>query len=98
MPKPKRTTARVKIGEARWTIRRQPVPKDRWGDCNSEKRLIRVCDKLGGHALLNVMLHEMIHARWWCLDEGEVTEFAEEVAGVLEAFGFRDTHEEDDDG
>ena len=96
MAKAKRKTARVRIGDVRWTIRRCPVPKDRWGDCDPEKKLIRVSDKLAGFDLMDVMLHEMIHARWWCLDEGEVTEFAEEAAAVLEAFGV--TRGEDDDG
>lgn len=44
---------------------------------------------------VEVLLHELIHARWWCLDEGEVTEFAEEAAAVLDAFGV--TRTEDDD-
>jgi hypothetical protein len=45
---------------------------------------------------VEVLLHELIHARWWCLDEGEVTEFAEEASAVLEAFGV--TREQDEDG
>ena len=97
MAKAKRKTARVRIGDVRWTIRRCPVPKDRWGDCDPEKKLIRVSDKLAGCDLMDVMLHEMIHARWWCLSECEVREFAEEAAGVMELFGFRDRHEEEDD-
>ena len=96
MAKRQRRSARVRIGKELWTLRRCKVPQDRWGDCDKEKRLIRVDERLGGTDLLNVLLHEMIHARWWCLCESEVTEFAEEVAGVMEAFGFID--EEDADG
>jgi hypothetical protein len=58
--------------------------------------VIRVDPRIGGVDLLTVLLHEMIHARWWCLSECEVTEFSEEAAGVLAAFGFID--KEDADG
>lgn len=96
MPKRRRRTARVLIGDQRWTIRRCRVPNDRWGDCNQDTKTIRVDTRLGGVDFLNVLLHELIHARWWCLSECEVTEFAEEAAGVLAAFGFDD--QEDADG
>jgi hypothetical protein len=90
-----RRTARVRIGKELWTIRRCKVPRDRWGDCDKEKRLIRVDERIGGTDLLGVIIHEMIHARWWCLSECEVTEFGDEVAGVLEAFGFHDGEDAD---
>jgi hypothetical protein len=96
MAKPLPRTKRVLIGKDRWTIRRQAVPRDRWGDCDRDRRLIRVDGRLRGINLLNVLLHELIHARWWPLSEDEVTEFSEEAAGILYAFGFRD--EEDADG
>ena len=91
-----RRTATVHIGQKRWKIRICAVPTDRLGDCNDETGTIRVSNKLVGVDFVEVLLHELIHARWWCLDEGEVTEFAEEAAAVLEAFGV--TRGEDDDG
>ena len=91
-----RRTAKVHIGSTQWRIRVCEVPSDRLGDCNSDTRTIRVSHRLTGFDFVNVLLHELIHARWWCLDEGEVTEFAEEAAAVLEAFGV--TRGEDDDG
>ena len=91
-----RRTATVHIGQKRWKIRICAVPTDRLGDCNDETGTIRVSEKLVGVDFVEVLLHELIHARWWCLDEGEVTEFAEEAAAVLEAFGI--TRGEDDDG
>jgi hypothetical protein len=89
-------TATVHIGQKKWKIRVCAVPTDRLGDCNDETGTIRVSSKLAGVDFVEVLLHELIHARWWCLDEGEVTEFAEEAAAVLEAFGVTVT--EDDDG
>jgi len=90
-----RRSATVHIGQKRWKIRVCAVPTDRLGDCNDETGTIRVSNKLVGVDFVEVLLHELIHARWWCLDEGEVTEFAEEAAAVLEAFGI--TRREDDD-
>ena len=90
-----RRSATVHIGQKKWKIRVCAVPTDRLGDCNDETRTIRVSNKLVGVDFVEVLLHELIHARWWCLDEGEVTEFAEEAAAVLEAFGI--TRREDDD-
>jgi len=90
-----RRTATVHIGQKKWKIRVCAVPTDRLGDCNDETGTIRVSNKLVGVDFVEVLLHELIHARWWCLDEGEVTEFAEEAAAVLEAFGI--TRREDDD-
>jgi hypothetical protein len=90
-----RRSATVHIGDRRWRIRVCRVPSDRLGDCSTEKGTIRVSSKLVGVDFVEVLLHELIHARWWCLDEGEVTEFAEEASAVLEAFGV--TREEDED-
>ncbi len=91
-----RRSATVHIGQKKWKIRVCAVPTDRLGDCNDETGTFRVSEKLVGVDFVEVLLHELIHARWWCLDEGEVTEFAEGAAAVLEAFGV--TRGEDDDG
>lgn len=91
-----RRSATVHIGQQKWRIRVCRVPADRLGDCNADTNTIRVSEKLTGVDFVEVLLHELIHARWWCLDEGEVTEFAEEASAVLEAFGV--TRSEDDDG
>jgi hypothetical protein len=90
-----RRSATVHIGDRKWRIRVCRVPRDRHGDCNTETGVIRVSDKVAGFDFVNVLLHELIHARWWCLDESEVTEFAEEAAAVLEAFGITRSEDED---
>lgn len=61
--------------------------RDRWGDCDppdSKRRRIRVADQARGTAFVDTLIHELIHARWWHLDETEVTEFAAEVTAVLQ--------------
>ncbi|MEY3205070.1 MAG: hypothetical protein RLZZ21_1401 [Planctomycetota bacterium] len=35
---------------------------------------------------METLLHELIHSRWWALDETEVSEFAEEAVAVLRQF------------
>jgi hypothetical protein len=45
---------------------------------------------------MEVIVHEMFHARWPDLSEEAVNEHAQEVAGTLAGFGFR--HEEEHDG
>jgi hypothetical protein len=86
----------IHIGGNRWKLRRCRVPSDRYGDCCHDSRTIRISQSLHGEELLNVLLHELIHARWPDLSEDAVLEFADELAGVVHAEGFRqpDDHEE----
>jgi len=78
---------RVYIGETRWTIRHVRYPRDRDGDCDWAKRLIRVAANLRGLALADALVHEITHARFPDLAEESVEEFATTVAGILEAEG-----------
>ena len=65
----RRRSARVQIGEHWWTVRRGKVPpwpgKQRnWGLCDREKRIIYVDENLDGVDLLDILIHELTHARW----------------------------------
>ena len=91
-----RRSITVWISDQRWRVRRCKVPTDRHGDCDYDKRLIRVSDKLAGEDFLEVIVHELIHARWPDLSEEAVEEFGQEIAAVVTAFGF--VHKEDADG
>ena len=78
----------IKIGGVPYTLSIEDprVPKDRWGDCSaptSKSKRVRVSKRATGVAFIDTLLHELIHARWWCLDEDEVSEFASEVAQLL---------------
>jgi hypothetical protein len=73
------------------------VPSDRFGDCDYDSRVIRICQRLTGEAFINTLCHEMIHARWPDLSEDAVREFADELAGNV-TFWLRelpDDHEEE---
>ena len=84
MPRPRRH--RIAIGGKRWTLELgAKLPVDRWGDCSnpsSKNRRIRI-GNARGMQWLDVLLHELIHARWWALCETEVTDFASELSAVL---------------
>ncbi|MGI9176819.1 MAG: hypothetical protein ACR2IT_03060 [Pirellulales bacterium] len=85
------------IGDQRWTIHRTSrIPTDRDGECDYGARTIRVRASVQGEELAEVLIHEMLHARWPDLSEEAVTEMAQELAGTLYGFGF--THGEENDG
>ena len=89
--------ASIYIGDERWTIHRtSKLPSDRDGECDYSARTIRVRASLQGEELLEVIVHEMFHARWPDLSEEAVMEHAQEIAGTLYGLGFR--HEEEHDG
>jgi hypothetical protein len=88
------SSRQIWIGGERWRIRVCAVPKTIYGDCDYQKKTIRVSEKLHGEDRLNVILHELIHARWPDLSEDAVVEFADELAGIVYAHGFR--HKDED--
>jgi hypothetical protein len=92
MSRPKR----VHIGDRFWRVHKTRVPADRDGDCNWELGRIRVRSSLRGIDLMRVLIHELLHARLWDLDESVVTEFGEVVSAVLDAEGFRQADDHED--
>jgi len=92
-----RKRASIFIGNERWTIHRTSrLSTDRDGECDYSARTIRVRASLQGEELMEVIVHEMFHARWPDLSEEAVMEHAQEIAGTLYGLGFR--HEEEHDG
>lgn len=78
---------RITINKRRWLLDvAARLPSDKWGDCSdpaTKNREIRVSKSAKGSIWLEVLLHELIHARWWALCETEVTEFAKELVSIL---------------
>ena len=54
------------------------------------KKEIRVLDRLKGEEKLEVLLHEMLHAASWHIDEEFVRRFASDAARNLTKLGFKD--------
>lgn len=93
----RRRVRQVHIGERRWRIVHAACPGDRDGDCNWELGRIRVHRTLRGVDLMRVLIHELLHARLWDIDESAIDECGEVLSAVLDAEGFRqpEDHEEE---
>lgn len=79
---------RVKILGKNWRLRFVKYPelgKKTAGDCSDpdKKRQIRVLLGMPGHKTLDTIIHEMLHASQWCLDEKHVNELATDIARTI---------------
>lgn len=88
----KRHRKTLYIGESRWKIQRTRL-RDRRGDCNIQTKTIRVCESLVGQELVEVLVHEIVHARVWDLDETAVSDLGQAVASALANWGLLNTEE-----
>lgn len=84
------------INGERWTMRRCRVPASIHGDCDYNTRTIRVSSKLHGEDFLNVLLHEILHARFPDLSEECVSETADTLAAVTHFTGYRHSDDLED--
>ena len=86
---------RITILAKRWNLRFAPNMADR-GDCDSpdcKQKGIRVLSTLKGEERLEVLIHEMLHAAGWHIDEEFVEQFAHDCARTLWRLGYRNTDE-----
>lgn len=89
--RPRSSVRRINIGGRRWRLDASaPLrPPACWGDCDpptAARPSIRISSRATGLEFVETLLHELIHSRWWALDETEVSEFAEEAVAVLRQF------------
>lgn len=87
---------RLKILGKVWRLRFSPNLANR-GDCDPPHqpgKEIRVSSTLRGEELLEVLLHELVHAAGWHLDESFVERFAADVARALWRLGYRNGQRE----
>lgn len=90
----KRRGMTVYINGERWKIRFCRL-RGKYGDCDYDSRTIRIHDTLTGTELMDVLIHELVHARWPDLLKSAVEEFAGIITHALDLLGFR---MEDDNG
>ncbi len=79
----------------RWRLRFVPNLGTNRGDCdppNQRAKEIRVAAGLRGEERLEVLIHELVHAAGWHIDEGFVERFAADAARVLWRLGYRDSN------
>lgn len=75
----RRRRSTIYIGDKRWKVQRERISTHR-GDCDINQRVIRADDRLQGEELLEVLAHEIIHARLWDIDEQAVLELGQAIA------------------
>lgn len=81
----------VKLLGRVWNLRFAPNLANR-GDCDppdKPKKEIRVLSTLAGEERLEVLVHEMVHAAGWHIDEAFVERFARDTARALWRLGYR---------
>ena len=83
---------RIRVLNRFWNLRFAPNLANR-GDCDAPDKPgkeIRVSSSLRGEERLEVVVHELVHAAGWHIDEGFAEQFAGDVARVLWRLGYRD--------
>jgi len=78
-----------------WQLRFAPNMANR-GDCeppDKRGKEIRISSSLQGEQRLEVLVHELMHAAGWHLDESFVEQFARDAARTLWRVGYRNADE-----
>lgn len=86
---------RIAILGKRWNLRFAPNMANR-GDCDAPttpNKEIRIASNLRGEERLEVLIHEMVHAAGWHIDEEFVERFAGDAARALRRQGYRTDRE-----
>lgn len=72
-----------------WTITRSNPGPGNDGICDPATKTIVVRRTLRGELELDTLLHEMLHACHWDLDEAAILETATDIARALHRIGYR---------
>jgi hypothetical protein len=84
---------RITILGKRWLLQFVKRLDKARGECDNPtepKKEIRIREGLKGEQKLEVLIHEMLHAAAWHVDEKFVKRFAEDVARNLTKLGYTD--------
>jgi hypothetical protein len=69
------------------------IPKTKVADCDipsKENPIIRIKSSLKNKKKLEILIHEMLHANFWDLDEKAVHERARDMAKALWKLNYKD--------
>lgn len=87
----------VKLRGKRYKIEKTgKVGSDLWGYCTDPKftnRLIKIHKMLENDEELEILIHEMLHACFWDLDEEVVSEVGRDLSKALWKMGYRKQNE-----
>ena len=79
----------LKIRGQRWRLRFVPNLGDAEGLCHKEERLIRIALGYPEDRTLDSIIHEILHAALWDLDEEAVHDTANAISAALWRLGYR---------
>ena len=79
----------ARIRGQRWRIRFVPNLGDAEGICDKPNRIIRIAKGYPEQNTLDSVIHELIHAALWDLDEEAVAETANSISEALWKLGYR---------
>jgi len=82
----------VNVMDKRWNLRFVKPMRDCRGKCfppDESGKEIRVNRNLEGQERLEVILHELLHAANWHLDESFVEQCAADISKILWKLGYR---------
>lgn len=88
---------RLSLGGKLWDFYRNRRPKEAevhdgyCSDINKPNKSIWVSPDLEGEHELEILIHEMLHATNWRLDEEFITKDAQDIARALYRIGYRKT-------
>ena len=80
---------RVRIRGRYFEMTFERLPPTHDGACDYHGRRVKIRKTLRGERQLEVIIHELLHAAHWDLDESAVEETAEDLARVLWKLGYR---------
>lgn len=80
----------VTIRGERWRIRFAKLPdrRDAWALCSPDRKLITIDPRAPKHRLMELLLHEILHAACFDLSELCVSDYGRDAARILKRFGF----------
>lgn len=84
---------RIKIRNHFWRLEFWPIlnGNDR-GSCDAptkKAKAIKIRSTLKGQERLEILIHEMLHAAFWDLDEEPIEETAADIARALHGLGYK---------
>lgn len=83
---------RIKVGGKYWRLHFTRLKGKAWGYCDSPTKRgkrIWIHNRMGDRKTLEVLIHEMLHAQNWHIDEEHIKTSAHEIAVVLGKLGFK---------
>jgi hypothetical protein len=82
----------ITIRGRRWRLKYKRLPRDEFGRCDAPdtpEKCIFIRKGIKGRQELDTLIHEMLHAALWDLDETAVNDTARDIAVALWRIGYR---------